>query len=556
MVSTRDLRNLCQRVCPARWLPLLVGIALATAALFLWRALLVQEQQQIERTIRSAAARVKSEIVARMDARILALVRMAKRWERWADRPPDDWQFEAGLSYRHFPGYQAIMWVDPSFAVRWVVPPQGNQLTQSWRANYADQRKAMETARQKRALAFTGALDLAGGGKGFAVSIPLFQREELTGFVNAVFHFQDLFDTILDNTVLGYGVAVFAGEETIYRRAADGGRHERTWGQEEIVEPYGLTWRVRVWPQTEILAVEHSVLPTVAFATGLLLAGLSAAMVALAQTARRRAREAEAAHWGLSLQMAERQRTEEALRESERLAALGTSAAKLAHEISNPLNGISTTVQFLERRFTKHKESKEDTLLTAVQDIKNEINRLKSLLQEFRSLSRSQQLNLQPVDLAGVVQESLTIEAAQYTARRIRIEHDFPAELSRVLADSEKLKQVLLNLYKNAVEAMPKGGTLTVRARNAGEQVLLEVIDTGVGAPQGVDIFKLFTTTKFEGTGLGLAIVQQIVTAHGGAITYTSTPGQGTTCTLTLPTVPFDSSVDKTSRVEARDAQA
>jgi signal transduction histidine kinase len=107
-----------------------------------------------------------------------------------------------------------------------------------------------------------------------------------------------------------------------------------------------------------------------------------------------------------------------------------------------------------------------------------------------------------------------------------------------ITADGEKLKQVLLNLCKNAAEAMPQGGTLTVRVHNSGEQVSLEVIDTGVGIPAGVNIFEPFTTTKSEGTGLGLAIVQQIVAAHGGAITYTSEPGKGTVFRLTLPLSP------------------
>lgn len=105
------------------------------------------------------------------------------------------------------------------------------------------------------------------------------------------------------------------------------------------------------------------------------------------------------------------------------------------------------------------------------------------------------------------------------------------------MADQEKLAQVLLNLCKNAVEAMPEGGTLTVRGSSVGAQVLLAISDTGVGIPEGFNVFEPFTTTKDTGTGLGLAIVQQIVAAHGGTITYTSTPDQGTTFTVTLPAV-------------------
>lgn len=98
-----------------RWLPFLVGAAVAAGTLLLWQALSIRERQQIERTIEAAAASVKSEIVARMDARILALVRLAKRLERTEDPFDEDWQLEAKLNYSQFPGYQSIAWVDPAF---------------------------------------------------------------------------------------------------------------------------------------------------------------------------------------------------------------------------------------------------------------------------------------------------------------------------------------------------------------------------------------------------------------------------------------------------------
>jgi PAS domain S-box-containing protein len=247
----------------------------------------------------------------------------------------------------------------------------------------------------------------------------------------------------------------------------------------------------------------------------------------------------------LQAEITERQRMEAKLRESERLAAIGTTAAKLAHEIGNPLNGMYTTVQLLERHLAKQQAPVDETLQATVHDLTSEITRLRTLLEEIRSFSRRPQLSLEPLDLATVAAEVLAVAAPHYTAQGIRVEQMFPPELPLVIADREKLKQVLLNLYKNAAEAMPKGGTLTVRACHAGEQVWLEVQDTGGGIPEGVDIFVPFTTTKPEGTGLGLAIVRQIVLAHGGTITYISTPGQGTTFTLSLP-VPLPERAEST----------
>lgn len=249
---------------------------------------------------------------------------------------------------------------------------------------------------------------------------------------------------------------------------------------------------------------------------------------------RERTAELVAANETLCIEVAERQRAEGKLRQSERLAAIATAAAKLAHEIGNPLNGLATTVQLLERALAKSQPLAEDLLSSTVHDLKQEISRLQSLLQGWRALARPQQLDLQPTFLATLTAEVLRAQVPYYVERGIQLEQIFSPDFPLVMADQEKLAQVLLNLCKNAVEAMPQGGTLTVRGSSTKAHVSLEVSDTGAGIPEGLNIFEPFTTTKEAGTGLGLAIVQQIVAAHGGTIAYTSTPGQGTTFTLTL----------------------
>jgi two-component system sporulation sensor kinase A len=216
---------------------------------------------------------------------------------------------------------------------------------------------------------------------------------------------------------------------------------------------------------------------------------------------------------------------------------MGATAALLAHEIGNPLNGIYSTVQMMERHLAKQKEA--DPLLTStVQDLDCEIGRLRALLEEFRGLTRLKKLNFQPTNLADLAAELLSLETSHYQQAGISIRQEFAPDLPWVMADAIKLKQLLLNLCKNAVEAMPNGGQLTIRGYRIGRDVTLEVSDTGIGIPEGVNIFKLFTTTKPDGSGLGLAIVRQIASAHGGAITYFSERGKQTTFRLTLPPLP------------------
>jgi len=225
---------------------------------------------------------------------------------------------------------------------------------------------------------------------------------------------------------------------------------------------------------------------------------------------------------------------QERLVERERLAAIGTTAATFAHEVGNPLNSMYMAAQLLERRLAKRHDLVDDTLTTPLRNLMSEIMRLTALLEEFRVLARRQKLDLRPISLVLLVADLLTGEASIYTARGIKVEQVFPPDLPPIIADAEKLRQVLLNLCKNAAEAMPHGGTLTIRAHNSGGLVRLEVGDTGIGIPDGVDIFEPFITTKSQGTGLGLTIVRQIVSAHKGMLTYHSVPGTGTTFTLML----------------------
>lgn len=233
--------------------------------------------------------------------------------------------------------------------------------------------------------------------------------------------------------------------------------------------------------------------------------------------------------------MTERKHIQEKLQESERLAAMGATAAVFAHEIGNPLNGISACLQLMQRRLAKSNSDGDAQNKALLRDVLAEVERLSALLNDFRALARPQQMELRPMSMAQIAQELLATEGAHYAERGIVVHQEIPDDLPPVIADGRRLKQALLNLCKNAVEAMPHGGELKLHARCDGEVVCLDVIDTGTGIPENVDIFELFKTTKDDGTGLGLALVRQIVAAHEGTIFYTSQPGRGTTFTISLP---------------------
>jgi PAS domain S-box-containing protein len=233
--------------------------------------------------------------------------------------------------------------------------------------------------------------------------------------------------------------------------------------------------------------------------------------------------------------ISDKTRLQEQLVESERLAAIGATAAKIGHEIANPLNNIYTTTQLLERELPKEQNPVDGQLATNLKIITSETARLNALLQQFRMISRKETYDFHPLSVAVLIKEVAETCRAVWAYQKIHFGSVLEPNLPSVSIDRNKFKQVLLNLYKNCAEAMPAGGKITVKASQNETGVLLEITDTGTGIVPGIDIFEPFATTKVGGTGIGMVVVRQVVTAHGGSITYHSEPGKGTSFFIALP---------------------
>jgi|RhiMetdeSRZDD1v2_1073273.scaffolds.fasta_scaffold284867_2 signal transduction histidine kinase len=231
------------------------------------------------------------------------------------------------------------------------------------------------------------------------------------------------------------------------------------------------------------------------------------------------------------------------LLQNERMALLGTFASGLAHEVRNPLNSIALQLSLLERRIAGAEPRLREQLAELAFVIREEIRRLDALVGDFLLFSRTSRIQLQPTDLDALVDEVTRLlrpeaRGAGVTLRRKRVGGPVPS----LTADPEKLKQVVINLVRNAIEAMPEGGSVALESGLRDGRAVVEVRDNGPGLPERVDIFQLFVTTKPKGTGLGLSIAQQIVHAHGGEIAASSEPGKGATFTIVLPLEPAPAS--------------
>jgi len=214
---------------------------------------------------------------------------------------------------------------------------------------------------------------------------------------------------------------------------------------------------------------------------------------------------------------------DERSRQNERLAAVGTLAAGLAHEIRNPLNGAQLHVSFLKRAIKR--KSSEQEMLEATDVVGDEITRLANLVTEFLDFARPRPPVLKPTSLSKLLEHAYGLAAAPAAAAGVELTCDMPTSDVEFLADASKLTQVLLNLLNNAIES--GGKAVRLRGRRGPRQIFIDVEDDGPGlsAPDA-PIFDAFFSTKEGGTGLGLAITHRIVTDHRGTIDVSSRPGK------------------------------
>lgn len=262
----------------------------------------------------------------------------------------------------------------------------------------------------------------------------------------------------------------------------------------------------------------------------------------------------------------ELQATQERLVQSERLATIGQMSAKISHEVRNPLGSISLNSELLEDELQALPEDRRGEAASLLAAIRSQVDVLSAVTEEYLRFARLPKPKLESAALTPVIEELAEFVRAELQARGVQLDVAVPDGLPALQMDPGQIRQALLNLIRNAAEAMPAGGAITLRARRVGGQsgdlaarqpgpppecriaglpdcqaqggwVEIAVTDTGVGIPEGIRerIFEPFFSTKEGGTGLGLAIARQIALDHGGDLTCESTPGKCTIFRVTLP---------------------
>jgi PAS domain S-box-containing protein len=243
--------------------------------------------------------------------------------------------------------------------------------------------------------------------------------------------------------------------------------------------------------------------------------------------------------YGIGIDVTDRRLLEKRAADAEAMSAMGALALNLAHEIRNPLNAAVLQLHLLDKDFGKLalEPDARATLHQRTRIVGDEIGRLGRLLTEFLELARPRGIAREPVPISALVDDVLTLEHATADKARVVVDRPPAPDGAVAVGDREKLKQVMLNLVVNALEAMKEGGRLTVRVATEPGWVSVEVQDTGTGIDPSLiaSVFDPFFTTKEGGTGLGLSIVRKIVDQHAGRVKIDSVRGEGTRVTVELP---------------------
>jgi PAS domain S-box-containing protein len=223
--------------------------------------------------------------------------------------------------------------------------------------------------------------------------------------------------------------------------------------------------------------------------------------------------------------------------ERERLADIGALAARIVHDLGNPISGLSMQAQLLIRRARKQSGAAIQSLILPAERILAAVDRLNTLIRGFMDFAREQRLELEDVDPTELVRSVLELWSSMGIERGIELELHADVGVGKVRVDASKIRRVLENLVKNAIDAIGENpGKVEVSVEHAEPgRVRIRVRDDGPGVAPDVDIFRLFETTKPQGTGIGLAVAKQIVLAHGGGIDFATAYPHGAVFSIDLP---------------------
>lgn len=544
-----------------------MGLGVFAGAVIIWKMLVQEERENIRRAVELKSAGAAYSIHDQMESRILALERMAKRWEgaRWTE----SWTIDALLYIRHYPGYRAIFFIDPSFRVKGAVPAARNGF-EIGRDLRLDDRfyGALLASKSTGAASISRPMTLDEGGV-FAVTVPVFYRGEFDGFIAGVFDVKGTLDAMLERELgTGYSIAVFSGDEELY--GMNSSPEASSLAMESDFALRSASWTVRVWPEGQVLKELKSPLPGFVLAAGSIASLFSGLIISLAVTAKGRAKATEEANRRLEVEVRERKKAEktaeirslelamsnvglekevaerkkaedEAERRSREIERSNSELEQFAyvasHDLQEPLRVISGYLTLLSKRYRGRIEADADEFIGYAVD---GANRLQGMIQDLLAYARiGKKSEFAVVDLKDVLHNTVVNLKAVIDEHGAEITHD---ELPAITGDQTQLDHLFMNLVGNAIKYRgDEPPRIHVSSMRTDEEWVFSVRDNGIGIdPRHFDrVFVIFqrlhAKSEYAGTGIGLAICKKVVEGHGGRIWVESEPGRGSRFSFTIP---------------------
>ena len=221
----------------------------------------------------------------------------------------------------------------------------------------------------------------------------------------------------------------------------------------------------------------------------------------------------------------------------ERLSSILSLASGIAHEIGNPLNSINVYLGLLLRDARRLREPNRSKIMKSIDVVREETGRLDTIVRNFLRATRRKPIHFQPGNIHDVIRDVVILFEPEFKTNHVKVKTNLDETIPTFFMDTERINQVVINIIKNAVQAMPSGGVLEIRTSANKNICEIAISDTGVGIDSETlpHVFDAYYTTKEEGSGLGLVIAYQIIREHSGRIEMSSKPGEGTTVRILLP---------------------
>ncbi len=536
----------------SRWISISLGVCVVALVLGLWQALNIRQQYQIHEIVKAQALKIAFAADDFLDFRVLALERMANRWQVRGGIPRREWEHQAEAYLNDYPDIQAIEWMAATFQVRWVMPVAAGAAARYQGEAFQRQRHFIaEHAKESEKAVVSQVFDVADGVKGFLVAVPLHNGRAFDGVLIGVLHVKEFVDQMIEDLVLqGYAAALFEEGREIYRRNVKNAAHSREWGQEAIIASDDVIWHLRVWPSDRLLESLQSPLPDIVLGAGTMLGALLLLTLQLGQRTKEHAKALERSNRDLEAEIAERKKIE-----AERAELLDSLAAKtrqleaanqeleafsysVSHDLRAPLRSMDGFSQaLLEDYGDKFDDDGRDYL----NRVRAGSKKMGQLIDDLLGLSRVTRRDLKqaPVDLSSVARSVADELKLADPGRDVdfRIAPDLRAD-----GDRDLLRIALQNLLGNAWKFTAKKPRARIEfdvAEDNGTRAFF-VRDDGAGFDMAYadKLFQPFTRLHgekdFNGTGIGLATVQRIIHRHGGDIWAEGAVGKGATVYFTL----------------------